>query len=96
MEEFRPIIVDALVSGSINQGLLTTADFSTTDDGAWRLTDEGRRTFLTQYENRRQTELRHPVLNQTMTYQQCFEHQTRLLAQTLQGKRASYPPFLIK
>ena len=61
-----------------------------------RLTDEGRRTFLQQYEARRKTEFTHAVLEQKMTYQQAFEQQVRLLAKVLQGERPDYPPLAMK
>ncbi len=96
MEEFRPLIVDLMVIACLNKKILTPSNFKTTETGAYRLTDEGRRTFLQQYENRRKTEFTHAVLDQKMTYQQAFEHQTRLLAKTLQGELEEYPPLLMK
>lgn len=96
MEEFRPVIVDTMVVSCLNKKMLTLADFYETEDGAWRLTDDGRLTFLKHYENRTQTELTHPVLNQKMTYQQSFEQQARLLAKVLQGELKDYPPLRMK
>jgi len=96
MEEFRPMVVDTMVTACINQHLLTRADFHETEEGAWRLTDAGRRTFLQQYEARRQTTIVHPYLRQAMTYQQSFEQQARLLAKTLQGEVDGYPPLIMK
>ncbi len=96
MEEFRPVIVDAMVLACLNKKILTPSNFKTSEADTCRLTDEGRRTFLQQYENRRKTEFTHSVLEQKMTYQQAFEQQTRLLAKTLQGEREEYPPLLMK
>ncbi len=96
MEEFRPLIVDAMVIACLNKKILTPSNFKTTETGAYRLTDEGRRTFLQQYENRRKTEFTHAALDQKMTYQQAFEHQTRPLAKTLKGELEEYPPLLMK
>lgn len=96
MEEFRPLIVDAMVTACVNKNILTPAHFSSTEAGTSRLSEEGRHIFLEQYEARRKTEFTHPVLNQKMTYQQAFEQQTRQLARTLQGELAEYPPLLMK
>ncbi|PIE31973.1 type I-D CRISPR-associated endonuclease Cas1 [candidate division KSB3 bacterium] len=98
MEEFRPLIVDAVVLICLNKRILSADSFqrTRTEANVWRLTDEGRRAFLGQYEARRKTEFTHPVLNQKMTYQQAFEEQTRLLAKTLSGECERYQPLLMK
>jgi CRISPR-associated protein Cas1 len=96
IEEFRPLIVDAMVIACLNQGILTQTDFHKADENGCRLTDEGCRKFLEQYEQRRTTEFTHPVLNRKMTYQQSFEQQVRLLAKTLQGEVDEYSPLVIK
>jgi CRISPR-associated protein Cas1 len=96
MEEFRPLIVDTMVASCLNQHLLSPDDFQQMEDGAWRLSDDGRRTFLQHYEARKQTEVIHPGLRQTMTYQRCFEQQARLFARVLQGELEEYPPLVMK
>ena len=96
IEEFRPLIVDRMVLACLNQGILTPEDFQTAEENACRLTDDGRRKFLEQYEQRCATEFSHPELNRKMTYRQSFEQQTRLLAKTLQGERTAYPPLVIQ
>lgn len=97
MEECRTPIVDALVVACLNKRILTRDSFVQNEEGtSCRLTDEGRRTFLQQYEARRKTEFTHTVLERKMTYQQAFEQQARLLAKTLQGERNAYPPLAMK
>ncbi len=96
MEEFRPLIVDAMVMSCINKKILTTGHFKSTETDTCRLTDEGRQAFLEQYEQRRKTEFTHAALEQKMTYQQAFEEQARLLGKLLQGEREDYPPLLMK
>ncbi len=57
MEEFRPLVVDAVVLSTLNKRLLTTADFVTEPlSGAVSLTPEGRKTFLRLYAQKKQTE----------------------------------------
>jgi CRISP-associated protein Cas1 len=96
IEEFRPVIVDSVVVSAINKGELTIDDFTQEMGGVVQLTPEGRKTFLRLYEGRKQSEFTHPVLNQKMTYQHCFEQQARFLAKTLTGELDEYPPLLIK
>lgn len=96
MEEFRPVIVDSVVVTAINKGDLTHQDFQEELGNVFRLTPDGRLKFLRLYEERKATEFKHPVLQQKITYQRCFEQQARFLAKTLQGELEQYPSFLIK
>ncbi|MBE9006362.1 type I-D CRISPR-associated endonuclease Cas1 [Fortiea sp. LEGE XX443] len=97
MEEFRPLIVDAVVLSTLNKQLLTTADFVTEPlSGAVSLTPEGRKTFLRLYQQKKQTEFKHPVMGRKCTYQEAFELQTRLLAKYLMGETEKYPPLVLK
>jgi len=96
MEEFRSVFVDSLVLTCINKKMLTPEDFEKGVGNVYQLTDAGRKIFLEHYEERKQSEFIHPVLNQKMTYQRCFEQQTRFLAKALQGELKEYPPLLVK
>lgn len=51
MEEFRPIIVDSVVLTMLNKRMLTPNDF-VVELGAYRLNDERRKVFFTQFEER--------------------------------------------
>lgn len=97
MEEFRPVVVDAMVLSAINRRSLATADFTTEPlSGAVSLSDEGRRTFLRLYEQKKQSQFKHPVLGRKCTYQEAFEIQARLLAKYLMGEIDKYPPLVLK
>lgn len=96
MEEFRPIIVDAVVLTCINKNMLTPEDFQEEMGQVTFLTEAGREKFLHAYEERKLAELTHPVLKQKISYRQCLEQQARFLAKTLQGELKEYPPLLIK
>ncbi|MHC5860358.1 type I-D CRISPR-associated endonuclease Cas1d [Nostoc sp.] len=97
MEEFRPLIVDAVVLSTLNKQLLTKADFLTEPlSGAVSLTPEGRKRFLQQYGQKKQSEFKHPVLGRKCTYQEAFELQARLLAKYLMGETEKYPPLVLK
>lgn len=94
MEEFRPLIVDSVVLTCLNKRILGPDDFQVELGNVYRLKDTARRTFLMQYEERKQTEVQHPTFQYKATYQRCFELQARLLAKYLKGEIAAYPPFL--
>ncbi len=96
IEEFRPVIVDSVVVSAINNGILTPEDFRVEMGNVYKLTPDGRKKFLTCYEERKSTEFKHPVLKQKTTYQHCLEQQARFLAKTLTGELDDYPPLLIK
>ena len=97
MEEFRPLVVDAMVLSAINRRSLAISDFTSEPlSGAVSLSDEGRRTFLRLYEQKKQSEFKHPVLGRKCTYQEAFEIQARLLAKYLMGETDKYPPLVLK
>jgi CRISPR-associated protein Cas1 len=93
MEEFRPLIVDSVVLSVFNNNILTERDF-VEEFGAWRLTDGGRRTFLTKLEARFDETITHPTFGYQATYRRCLELQARLLAKTLTGEIEAYPAFV--
>jgi CRISPR-associated protein Cas1 len=97
MEEFRPLVVDAMVLAAINRRSLTPSDFMTEPlSGAVSLSEEGRRTFLRLYEQKKQSRFKHPVMGTQCTYQEAFAIQARLLAKYLMGETEQYPPLVLK
>ncbi|MBD2093487.1 type I-D CRISPR-associated endonuclease Cas1 [Microcoleus sp. FACHB-1515] len=97
MEEFRPIVVDAIVLGGLNRRVLSPQHFVTEPlSGAVSLTPEGLRTFLRLYEQKKQSKFKHPVLQTQCTYQEAFEIQARLMAKYLMGETDKYPPLVLK
>jgi CRISPR-associated protein Cas1 len=97
MEEFRPLVVDAMVLATINRKVLSLSDFETEPmSGAVSLTDEGRKIFLRAYEQKKQSEFKHPVLGRKVSYQESFEVQGRLLAKFLMGETELYPPLVLR
>jgi CRISPR-associated protein Cas1 len=96
MEEFRPIVIDSVVLTCVNKRIIQKDDFIVELGGAHRLSDDARRRFLLQYEERKNTEFKHPVFGYRISYQRCFELQARLLAKFLQGELEAYPPLETK
>lgn len=97
MEEFRPLVVDAVVLSGLNRRVLSPQDFVTEPlSGAVSLTPDGLRAFLRLYEQKKQAKFKHPVLQTQCTYQESFEIQARLLAKYLMGETDKYPPLILK
>lgn len=97
MEEFRPLVVDAVVLSALNKRFLAPTDFVTEPlSGAVSLTPFGRKTFLRLYAQKKQSEFKHPVLGRKCSYQEAFELQARLLAKYLMGETEKYPPLVLK
>ncbi|MBD2361803.1 type I-D CRISPR-associated endonuclease Cas1 [Anabaena minutissima FACHB-250] len=97
MEEFRPLVVDAVVLSALNKRLLTPTDFVTEPlSGAVSLIPEARKTFLKLYQQKKLSEFKHPVLGRKCTYQEAFELQARLMSKYLMGETEKYPPLVLK
>jgi CRISP-associated protein Cas1 len=95
MEEFRPIVVDSIVLTMLNKRMLTPDDFEV-ELGAYRLKDERRKVFFTQFEERLNEEIKHSIFGYQTTYRRCIELQVRLLAKWLAGEIEAYPPFYVR
>ncbi|MGF1938427.1 MAG: type I-D CRISPR-associated endonuclease Cas1d [Nostoc sp. ChiQUE02] len=97
MEEFRPLIVDAVVLTAINRRMLAPKDFTTEPvSGAVSLTKEGLHIFLRLYQEKKQDKFKHPVMQKQCTYQESLEIQARLLSKYLLGEIDKYPPLVLK
>lgn len=97
MEEFRPLVVDAMVLSALNRKMLVMSDFTTEPlSNAVSLSNEGRKTFLRAYEQKKQSKFKHPVLQKQCTYQEAFEIQARLLGKYLMSETDKYPPLILK
>ncbi|BAZ07918.1 type I-D CRISPR-associated endonuclease Cas1d [Calothrix sp. NIES-3974] len=97
MEEFRPLIVDAVVISAINRKIFKPSDFVTEPvSNAVSLTKEALHTFLRLYQEKKLTKFKHPVLGIQKTYQESFEIQARLLGKYLMGEIDKYPPLVMK
>jgi CRISPR-associated protein Cas1 len=96
MEEFRPLIVDSVVLLCLNKRIIGPEDFTVELGNVCRLSEAARKKFLVQYEERKNTEIQHPIFDYKVTYQRCFELQARLLAKYLQDEIAEYPPLMTR
>lgn len=94
MEEFRPIVVDSLVLELVKRRRLTPADFVKTGrpERPWEMSDSGMAVMLQGYEERLQSQVRHPVAGEQVTYRRCLELQVRQVARLVLGKAERYAP----
>ncbi len=96
MEELRPILADRLALSLVNRRQLRTKDFESRDGGAVLFTEEGRKTLLTAWQERKKQEKKHPFLEETAPLGLVPHLQAQLLARHLRGDLDAYPPWFWK
>jgi CRISPR-associated protein Cas1 len=96
MEELRAILADRLALTLVNRRQMTLSDFDERPGGAVYLADQGRKTVAVAYQNRKQEEILHPVLEQRIPLGLVPHVQARLLARVLRGDMEDYIPFLYR
>jgi len=93
MEEFRPVIADRLVLSLINRRQLGKKGFTRAASGAVTMDDDTRKTVLVEYQNRKQDEVYHPFIEETVPIGLLFFIQANLMARYIRGDINGYPPF---
>lgn len=93
MEEFRAL-ADRLALTLINRGQLGATDFAMREGGAVLLEATGRKTVLVAYQERKQEEVTHPLLERSVPIGLLPFLQARFLARTIRGEMESYLPFI--
>ena len=96
MEELRPVLADRLALSLINRRQLRASDFEVRDGGAVLLSDGGRRTVLTAWQERKKEERRHPFIDESAPLGLVPHLQAQLLARHLRGDIDAYPPWFWK
>lgn len=96
MEELRPVLADRLALSLLNRRQLRARDFDLRDGGAVWLGDEGRKTVLTAWVERKKEERRHPFLDEVAPLGLVPHLQAQLMARHLRGDLDAYPPWLWK
>ena len=96
IEEFRPFIADRLALSLVNLRQLQGKDFKQTESGAVMMNDDARKELLTAYQKRKQDEIKHPFLGETVPIGTLFYVQALLMARHLRGDLDGYPPFIWK
>ncbi|HYN77389.1 MAG TPA: type I-C CRISPR-associated endonuclease Cas1c [Lamprocystis sp. (in: g-proteobacteria)] len=95
-EEFRSVLADRLALTLINRGQLSARDFDDREGGAVMLNDQGRRVVVTAWQERKQEEVAHPLLDSKVPLGLLPFIQARFLARTPRGELDGYLPYLAK
>jgi len=96
LEEFRSSWADRFVLTLINRRQIQLDDFVTEASGAVRLKDDARKKLLVAYQERKQVEITHPYLNESVPIGLLPHCQAMLLARHIRGDTEYYPPYLVK
>lgn len=95
-EEFRAALCDRFALTMINRGQITGGDFDEREGGAVLLSDQGRRKVVIAWQEHKQEELTHPLLEQKMPLGLLPFVQARLLARAIRGEDKGYLPYLAR
>jgi CRISP-associated protein Cas1 len=96
MEELRSPLADRLVLTLINRGQIKPDDFIERPGGAIYLSETAKKTLLTAYQQRKQEEVKHLVIDSQVPFGLVPHLQARLLARHLRGDLPSYQPFMLR
>ncbi len=94
MEELRPVLADRLALSLINRRQLAKRNFQTEVSGAVTMREDGRKTVLVAYQNRKKDEVLHPFLREKTTIGLIPFVQANLMTRHLRSDLDAYPPFL--
>lgn len=92
MEEFRPVIVDAVILRCLATGIVRTEDFITQPDLGCRMNPRSRHAFLAAYERRMLTLFTHESSGRRVSYRVGLGLQAWALARTILGPSKPYRP----
>lgn len=96
MEEMRAYLGDRFVLSLINKRQIATNDFLYQGDKGVVMTEKGRKTFLTAWQNRKKETIIHPYLKEKMPIGLLPYVQAMLLARYVRNDIDDYPVFLFK
>ncbi|MFT8343062.1 MAG: type I-B CRISPR-associated endonuclease Cas1b [Clostridium beijerinckii] len=71
-EIFKPLIVDSIIFSLINNRRLNNSDFDTAEEVCF-LNEKGKKKFLTEFENKMSTSIKHRKLNRSISYRQLIK-----------------------
>ena len=96
MEEFRSVMADRIVLSLINKRKIKPEHFVNKENGAVLLTDEGRKIFIQEWQNKKKETIKHPYIDEKIEWGMVPYVQAMLLARFLRGDMNEYPPFFWK
>ncbi len=92
MEELRPVLADRLALSLINRRQIQTSGFKTSETGVL-MENDTRKEVLLAWQKRKQEELRHPFLGESIPLGLLPHAQALLLSRHLRGDLDAYPAF---
>lgn len=95
MEEFRHQ-AERLALTLVNREQVQADDFVLHDGGGVTLAERGRKTVVVAWQERKQEELSHPLLAESVPLGLLPQLQARLLARTCRGEMDEYLPFILR
>lgn len=95
MEEFRSTLADRLALTLINRGQITERDLQEREGGAVYLQDDARKIVVIAYQERKQEEITHPLLDSKVPFGLLPQLQARFLSRTIRGDMDDYIPFVV-
>jgi len=96
MEELRVPLADRLALTLINRRQVAPDGFTRDETGGVTMSDDTRKTVLVAYQKRKQDELKHPFLEERISFGLLFQIQARLFARFLRGDLDAYPPYVVQ
>lgn len=96
MEEFRAFLADRVALNLVNRQQVRPDGFRESETGGTEMNDETRKVVITAYQERKQKELIHPFLGESVSAGLLVQLQARLLARHLRGDLDVYPAFIAK
>ena len=96
MEELRAVYADRFVLTMINKKIINESDFIKKENESVIMTDEGRKEFLKQWQNKKQEVIKHPFLDEKVEWGMIPYVQALLFARYIRNALDEFPPFLWK
>ena len=96
IEELRAYLGDRFVLSLINRKQINSSDFLYQGEKGVVLTENGRKMFLTAWQNRKKETVTHPFLQEKIPVGLIPHAQAMLLARYIRGDLDAYPVFLVK
>jgi CRISPR/Cas system-associated endonuclease Cas1 len=98
IEEFRAVIVDAVVFNLVLNQKLEPADFTfpTVQGQPCFLSAAARAKFTRSLESKLNAAITHPVSGLHLDYRRCIEHQVQELAAVIRGRQPRYRAMVVR
>lgn len=95
MEELRPFMADRLALNLVNLKKINRSGFIKKENGAVFMTNECRKDIIASWQKRKQDQIKHPYLGETIPIGLLPYVQAMLMARYLRGDIDGYPPFFM-